>query len=495
MGCIRVSTRREYAEVVDTLGNFRDEAIEPMTNYFASRFQQDIDGGKTVFGAIFTNVNRFNNEGNNMELLHDNAQSAGVDLDHNFKDRKYGMTLRYSMSRVEGTPGSIFRTQTSFQRSFQRTNNTYKEVDSTRTELIGSAGTFSFGKRNGNWRWTVGSNYRSPELELDDIGFLRQTDIINNWFWSRYRVNKITKLFRNQYYNFYTERNLDFGGVTISTSADFNMGFQFKNFWGFETGVYYEGNQVSNADLRGGPSIIYPGGRNWWYWIGTNNQKKFRFSFNNWYWWGDQDYSRNVGINFNMTVRPTDAMRISISPNYSSRRNDLQYVTDLELSDESRYILGTVSQHTYSASVRMNYNITPNLTLEYWGQPFIATGKYSQFKRVHEPNSESYLNRFKIYTDEEIAFNSEDNVFEISEIGNSEPYQFDNPNFNVVEFRSNFVVRWEYIPGSVVFLVWANNGSIFSQEENNSFRNLSSDFRNLQSTNTFLIKYTYRFIL
>ena len=494
-GVLESISRREYAEVADSLGNFRDEPIEPLTNYFASRFQQDIQGGKTVFGAILTNVNRFSNNGNEMELLHDNAQSVGFDLDHNFKDRKYGMVLKYSMSRVEGSPGAIYRTQTDFQRSFQRTNNNYKNVDSTRTSLMGSAGTFSFGKRSGNWRWSVGSNYKSPELELDDIGFLRQTDIINNWVWTRYRVNRITKYFRNQYYNFYSERNLDFGGVAISTSADFNAGVQFKNFWGLESGFNIEGNQVSNADLRGGPSIIYPGGKNWWYWIGTNNQKKVRFSFNNWFYWGDQNYANNYGINFNMTIRPIDAMRISISPSYSKRRNDLQYVTDLELIDESRYILGAVNQHTYSTSIRMNYNITPNLTLEYWGQPFMAVGEYNAFKRVHEPNSESYDSRFKQYSKNEILFNEAENVFEVSETGLNETYEFDNPDFNVVEYRSNFVVRWEYIPGSVLFLVWANNGSVSNQSKENSFGDLGREFNNLQATNTFLIKYNYRFIL
>ena len=494
-GILESVTRREYAEVVDTLGNFRDEPIEPLTNYFASRFQQDIDGGKTVFGAVFTNVNRFNNEGNGMELLHNNAQSAGIDLDHNFKDRKYGISARFSTSRVEGSPGAITRTQQSFQRSFQRTDNNYKEVDTTRTTLTGTAGTVSFGKRSGNWRWAVGSNYRSPELELDDIGFLRQTDVINNWFWNRYRINKITRFFRDQQYSFYTEQNMDFGGVTTSQSIDFNARVQLKNFWRLNSGFFIEGNQVSNADLRGGPSIIYPGGKNWWYWIGTNNQKKFRFSFNNWYYWGDQNYAKSYGLNFNVTIRPMDAMTISISPRYNRSRNDLQYVTDLSVGDESRYILGTVSQQTYAASLRLNYNITPNLTLEYWGQPFIATGQYDDFKRVTEPNSENYNSRFSLFNNEEISFDTEENVFRVAESNMGETYDFYNPDFNRVDFRSNFVVRWEYIPGSVLFLVWANNGSVFNQDQDNSFNTLSSQFRNLDATNTFLIKYTYRFIL
>ncbi|MEO1256182.1 MAG: DUF5916 domain-containing protein, partial [Bacteroidota bacterium] len=180
-GLLESLTNSVNAQVIDTLGNRREEKVEPLTNYLTARVQQDLNGGNTVFGAMVTNVDRFDNKENGLEFLHDNAQSAGVDLDHNILDRKFGFNVRFGASRVNGTEGAIYRTQTAFRRSFQRTDNNYKELDSTRTSLTGTFGTFSFGKRSGNWRWTVGSNYRSPELELNDIGFLQQTDNINNW--------------------------------------------------------------------------------------------------------------------------------------------------------------------------------------------------------------------------------------------------------------------------------------------------------------------------
>ena len=125
----------------------------------------------------------------------------------------------------------------------------------------------------------------------------------------------------------------------------------------------------------------------------------------------------------------------------------------------------------------------------------MATGEYSELKRVTQPNSENYLNRFSLFTDDELTFDPEENVFQVAERSRNDTYEFDNPDFNVVEFRSNFVVRWEYIPGSVLFLVWSNNGSLRDQDVNNNFQNLTHRFRKLEATNTFLIKYTYRFIL
>lgn len=476
--------------------NFREEVIEPYTNYFVARAQQELNGAQTVFGAVFTDVRRFNNQVNGMDLLHDKAQTAGVDLDHNFNDRKYGVSFKYMYSHVEGTQGAIYETQTSYQRSFQRTDNAYKEVDSTRTSLLGTAGTFSFGKRSGNWRWSVGSNYRSPELELDDIGFLRQTDMINNWVWTRYRVNKVTKYFRSQFYRIYSEHNMDFGGVTIGRSVDLEMGVQFKNFWRFSTGTFLQGNEVSNADLRGGPSIVYPGGKNWWYWFGTNNQKALRVTFNNWYYWGDQDYAKNYGVNMNITLRPIDALRITLSPSFQERRNDLQYISDATYGEETRYVLGTIQQQTYRLSMRCNFNITPNLTLEFWGQPFISRGQFSAYKRVVEPNAESYGERFALFDAEEIVYNEDNDEFDIFETGGEEAdYSFSNPNFNIAEFRSNLVMRWEYVPGSTLFLVWANNGSYWDSSADGSINRLQSELFNLDASNTFLVKYTYRFIL
>ncbi|MEQ9405873.1 MAG: DUF5916 domain-containing protein [Cyclobacteriaceae bacterium] len=496
-GVLESVTNREKADVVYSDGSRGEEVVEPLTNYLIARAQQDINEGKTVVGAMVTTMNRFDNRGNGLNLIHDNAQSAGVDIDHNFRDRKYGMSFRYMFSNVNGSQGAIYETQTASERFFQRTDNNHKDVDSTRTSLLGTAASLDFGKRSGNWRWMVGSNYKSPELSLNDAGFLVQTDDFNNWIWTQYRVIKPNKLFRSQRYNFNYERNMDFGGVTTSTGANLNINLDFNNLWGFGTGLYVEGRQVSNADLRGGPSITYPGGTNWWYWIGTNNQKKVRLSFNNWFYWGDEDYSKSSGISVNLTMRPTDALRISISPNINWRRNDLQYVDQAfdSATMSTQYVLGRITQKTIAMSIRANYNVTPNLTIEYWGQPFVAKGEYSQFKRAHIPNSETYEDRFRIFEEGEIS-NPDDNTWQVFESGSADPdYEFGNPDFSSVQFRSNLVMRWEYIPGSTLFLVWANSGSGEADFNISNPGKIADAIFNLEGSNTFLIKYTYRFIL
>lgn len=491
-GFLESVTNREKADVAYTNGKLGKEVVEPLTNYVVARAQQDIQGGKTIVGAMITNIHRFDNRINDLNLIHDNAQSGGVDIDHNFKNRIYGLTFKYMFSRVKGTSDAIYETQTASERFFQRPNNNHKALDSTRTSLIGTAGTFSFGKRSGNWRWEVGSNYRSPELALNDVGFLVQTDNVNNWVWSQYRVTKPTKLFRWQRYNFYHEQNLDFGGVRTSIGEELNMNVQFHNYWNFGTGIWREGLQVSNADLRGGPSITYPGGTNYWYWLGTNDQKKVRLSFSNSFFWGDENYAKSSRINVNLTLRPTDAWRITLSPRVSWRRNDLQYIDQETFQNGDKYLLGKLEQEIYSMSIRANYNLTPNLTVEFWGQPFIVSGNYSAFKQVMNSNSEEFMDRYQML---DYSFDSQENEYNIQHFDPEGVYTLSDPSFKNVEFKSNFVIRWEYIPGSTLFLVWSNNGYRGDFDHKSDFNDLASGLRELKGANTFLIKYTYRFIL
>jgi hypothetical protein len=487
-------TKREEADVIVN-GQEDRIAVEPMTNYVVGRFQQDIDEGKTVVGAMVTSTKRFI-EDPHLDFLHSDAYSGGIDIQHNFKDRKYGLNFRTVFSNVQGSPESISLTQQASERFFQRPDNHYKELDTTRISLTGTAGAVSFGKQSGAWIWEVGSTFRSPELSLNDAGFLDQTDTWMQWTFTQYRVLKPIGIFRWMRSNFVQWREYDFGGTNLSSGYELFYGTQFQNFYRLNTGLTIEGDQTSNADLRGGPSIRYPGGTNWWYYIGSNEQKKIALSFNQWFYWGFQNVSLSKGYNLNLTVRPSDALRITLSPSITDRRRNLQYISTVETNEGEKYLLGKVEQKIYRMSIRANYNITPNLTIEYWGQPFVATGYYDEFKEVKDATHEDFNERFIQYDPANLSFNADAGEYSVFRSGQSEPfYAFGNPDFNIREFRSNLVMRWEYIPGSTLFLVWSSNGSTFDQEIRDGFSEATNDLFQLKSRNTLLIKFTYRFIL
>ncbi|MFY0606606.1 MAG: carbohydrate binding family 9 domain-containing protein [Cyclobacteriaceae bacterium] len=493
-GVLESLTNLEKVEIEDTLGQNRNIAVEPMTNYVVARVQQDINQGNALIGGMFTATNRFINH-DQFDELHESAYSAGIDFTQNFNDRNYYLTLNAAFSDVNGSTSSIFNTQTSSERYFQRPDNRRENVDSTRTSLTGTGATGVFGKRNGNIIFQTGATMRSPEFELNDVGFLVQSDYLSQWTWIQFRTLKPFGVFRSLRFNTSQRMTWDFDGVNLGRSVDFNGRATFNNLWSTGGGIGLIGESVSNADLRGGPAIRYPGSQEYWYYIESNFQKKLGFEINPWHVRGNDGFMNSKGINAFVRYQPTDALRLSIGPSIRRIVNELQYVDSYQ-SDRNHYVLGRIEQTTFVASLRMNYIVTPNLSIEYWGQPFISRGEYSDFKDVLEPSAERFDDRYTSYLNSQISYEEGSETYLIDNDQNgSIDYELNDPNFNFMQFRSNLVVRWEYIPGSTLFLVWTSNASEFHNSRENRFSSLSSDLWDASATNIFLLKYTYRFVL
>jgi hypothetical protein len=194
-----------------------------------------------------------------------------------------------------------------------------------------------------------------------------------------------------------------------------------------------------------------------------------------------------------MGYRPFKALRLDVTPGFYTGKAELQYVTQKNYDSNIRYIFAHINQNTVNMSIRVNYNITPDLTLQYWGQPFIATGEYSSYKYITDSKADELTNRYSNYTENQISFNSDWNIYQIDDNrdGTSD-YSFAKPDFNVKTFLSNFVMRWEYLPGSVIYLVWSQNRN---QYVNDGSFDFSDNIQNLfigNATNVFLVKFSYR---
>lgn len=492
-GILESLTQKSEVEVTDTLGNTREVALAPMTNYVVGRVQQDINEGNALIGGMFTATNRFIGD-DHLNFLNREAYSGGVDFTQNFNERNYYVSLNAAMSQIQGSSEAMIKAQHSSVRYYQRPDNHHSRIDSLRTSLSGSSGTGSFGKRNGNIIFQTGATFRSAGFEVNDAGFLRQADFISQWTWAQYRILKPFGVFRRVRFNVNEYLNWDFDGVSTNRAININAHAQFKNFWYLGGGGTLNSEQVSNADLRGGPSIRYPGYHDVWMYVGTNEQKKLYFETNPFVWWGHENYAAGLGFWSFIRFQPMDALKISLEPSFEKNRNDLQYVDSYPHSGSEQYVLAQINQRTYSGSFRVNYNLTPNLTLEFWGQPFISKGEYEQFKGVLAASDAQFERRYQTFTSQQLTQSNGSFTLD-RDLDGTQDYSFDNPNFNIVEFRSNMVVRWEYIPGSTLFLVWTSNGSQFDNSYKNSFGRLAGDVPNLDATHIFLIKYTYRFIL
>ena len=178
--------------------------------------------------------------------------------------------------------------------------------------------------------------------------------------------------------------------------------------------------------------------------MGSDERKKFRTSMG----FANSSTKQNnfsfFTVRGNFTYQPTDALLVTLSPSFSSNPNKTQYVTEKDFNSTPRYVLGTIDNQTFSTSLRLNYTINPNLSIQYYGEPFISRGTYQDFKYVTNPTADDLYDRFQQYNDSQITYDAASEVYQIDENqDNIVDYEIADPDFSFVQFRSNLVVRWE----------------------------------------------------
>ena len=477
---------------IDSAGFERKETVEPLTNYALVRVQKDFNKGNSIIGGAVTNVFR-KLDGTDMDWLHENASAGGIDFTQYFKERNYTLNAALYFSNVQGTAEAISNTQRSSARYFQRPDADYVEYDDTRTSLSGHGGKLEFGKIGGNWNFMFLNVWKSPGLEFNDMGFMRQADNILSVLWTGYNFTEPFSIFRSLNLGNDVYIVSDFGGQIGGVGYEYNVNANFKNYWNGGFGGGFNTHQVSNGMLRGGPSMLMPNSARFNYRLSTDDRKALSVGFFGNANWGAENYSKNSSYSIRMTVRPLNTMTVSLSPGYSSSFSELQYIRRRSMDGEYRYIFGSIEQKVLSMSLRINYNITPDLTIQYWGQPFVASGDYFDFKMITDPKADEFTDRYHVYDARQI--NLVDDYYEIDEDRDlGFDYGFDNPNFNVDEWLSNLVIRWEFLPGSTAYLVWSQTRDYY--EPAGTFEvwdNLHNLFTDKRANNTFLVKFSYRF--
>ncbi len=492
-GEVKLDERQDVLNGLPEVGNEREELVEPFTNYFVTRVQKDFNDRNSYIGGIFTATNR--NIEDNVSFLRKSAFTGGMDFKHNWKERKYYIQGNLTLSNVNGSAEAIKNTQTSLTHLFQRVDASHVDVDPNKTALTGSGGRLEFGKSSGgDWRYTIGGNWKSPELELNDIGFLRQADIISQYVNIRRLFNKPTSWYRRANLGFEQFTQYDFEGNYNRIQYELNGFVNYKNNWFTEFGGAHKPRIYSNTVLRGGPRWRWNEENFWYLFSGTDQRKKLSMTLGYVHSQAKQNNFSLRRYEVRFRYQPLNSLSMSVNFEYAENPNRTQYITETDFAGTPRYILGEIDNENLSATLRLNYNINPNLTIQYYGQPFIFKAKFSNFNYVNNPIAEDLNDRVNWYNTGQIeAF---DGFYEIDEDqdGTSD-YSFANPDFAFVQFRSNLVVRWEYIPGSEIFLVWSQ-GITGNGDVNNSFSEIiDNQILNQKPENTFLIKATYRFVL
>ena len=493
VGLMQSITGNAYAKI-DSAGYYYHEKVEPLTNYTVASAKQEYNSGNTIISGMITSTNR-TLSGILKNEYHRNAFSGGIDLMHLWADKKYMFEAKLFGSHVNGTKEAILGTQTSSARYFQRPDIKHVKLDSSRTSLTGTGGVLQFGKvGEGHFQYLAAVAWRSPQLEVNDIGYVQNVDDIFQVFWVGIRFWEPTAAYRSLNININQWTGWNFGGESTYKGGNVNINLQFPNYWFFGGGINWDGENLSASDLRGGPALKLPGG--WYYWLDLNSdgRKKLIVGANSSSYMGNNNSSVSKNYSLSLTYKPLKGLLLRVSPSYSLNKSELAYVTNISTSNYTRYIRGCLIRNTWVMSVRVEYSINPDLSVQYYGRPYLTSGKYSDFKYITNPRASDYSDRYSIYTASQLVYDSGNEEYLVDENIDGVPdYSFANRNFNYLNLQSNLIVRWEYRPGSTVYLVWTLGKEAFESMYSNS---ISNDIGNLWDShphNVFLIKFSYRF--
>ncbi|MBI4420215.1 MAG: carbohydrate binding family 9 domain-containing protein [Gemmatimonadetes bacterium] len=489
IGLLGAQTARERAAVVDSMGAPFSDVIEPATTYLVGRLARDVRQGKTRFGFFGTAVRRHLTP--NLQFLRRAGYAAGLDWSHRFRRDTYWVSGWVAATEVLGSAEAIDRTQRSSARYFQRPDNDYVTYDPTRTSLSGFGGNLGFGKSGGGvWRFSTGVDARSPGLEVNDAGFQGSVDWYGQWFWLNRRWQQPGKVFRFFGANFNQWSNWTYGWDRTSLGANINFNFTLLSYWGGYGGINRNGETLAREALRGGPAFIRPGAWNGWYGVYSDERKPLRFGLDGWWFSQAAKETHSAGLSPSVSWRPATNMDFSLSPEINWTSDDWQYLQATDVLGQREYFFGGLRQTTLSTTFRGNVTLRPTLTLQIYAQPFVSAGHYVDYKRVADPRAPRYEDRLEVLGEDRLLRGNGEVSVDLNRDGTPD-VALGNPDFTVLSFRSNTVLRWEYRPGSTVFVVWQHGRSGFSRDGRFDFsRNFDDLFRS-EPENTLLLKVNY----
>ena len=458
IGILEAVTLEETADYVDADQAAHEVTVEPTTNYFVGRVRRQIRGGQTRFGTVISAVNR-DVEGTPLaSQLHTSAYAGGLDFAHESEDRIWLFTSAISATHVRGSADAITRTQRSSLRYYQRPDADYVELDPDATSLSGYYLMGYAGKQGGRFTMRNGVGYVSPGYEANDLGFHTNADRIlvdTHYQWTE----RVPGRFFRQWSAIIggPDAVWNSNGDRLFGNINFLTNVTFLNYWQANHRVQY--NPASDDDrlTRGGPIGRVPDA--WQGNFGFNSDSRRMVTFRAAYNWGLDNaggWSRGVDLGFSARVRET--LTLNVSPNYSRSYAAAQYVTRIgdplaERTYGSRYVFAGIDRTTVSLETRLNFTVSPALSLEVYLEPFISTGDYGPLKEFRAPGTFQFLEY-----GEDIGTSSlnDDGAYEIDPDGDgpAEGFSVGNRDFSHRSLLGNAVIRWEWRQGSTLYLVW-----------------------------------------
>ena len=451
-GTMHAVTGREDAQYL--LDGFQSRAeVEPLTYYGVARGLKELKGGYNGLGLMTTLVQRRFEGAGLKDLLNEQSLMTGLDGWH-FLDRKKLWVLSgwAGMSRVAGTEPRMIALQRNSRHYLQRPDAKSLGVDSSATSLTGFGARVWLNQQQGNLISNTAIGFMDPRFDVNDMGFQSQADVITAHTGLQYHFTKPNRLSREAWAGGVVFESRNFDGDR--TGAGYWQGntVTFANDYGLNTEFMYVPPTMNNRRTRGGPLMEEPWGTYATVSFNTAGRNKLVYSL-----YADRNYTPGAGHTDFYNVfpavewKPVSNFSIQVGPNFQRAIENAQYVRRVPAPGEVpadfgglRYVFARMDQTTVSADIRLNVSFSTNLTLQTYIQPLIAAGHYTDFKELARAGSYDFIHYGGNY----------DPATGIVTPAGGTPFLLPNPDFNFKSLRGNAVLRWEYRPGSVLYLVW-----------------------------------------
>jgi len=431
VGFIEAVTDDEYASV-DSMGTRKERLVEPSSNYSVARMSQDIWQGSSTVGMLLTAVNRRSAE---------SAYSGGVDWNLRFKGNAYCFGGQLAGSSVGVTHGRD----------------------------RGYGAKVNFGKEAGKYfRATIGFDALSPEFNINDLGYLSRNDLVR--VSPSIRLQRLEEpwwVIRSVTNDISNELAWNYAGDNLSKNVQLSGTLTFLNYYSVFAGELHSFPSFDDRSTRGGPLLRTPSATSAWCGLTTDTRKKVYGSSSLYFTWSKSG-SWTHGHSLSLYFKPSSSLALSFAGNYTSSFRDAQWFMNMDIDADGRYdhvVFGELKDRYFDLTARADMAFTPNLSFQLYMQPYIAVGDYVRFKELSRPAS--------------YEFKPFDLGFE--------------PDYNLKALRSNVVLRWEYRPGSTLFLVWSQDRSDLSNPGDFSLRRDLKSLFAAPGRHIFLIKASYRF--
>jgi uncharacterized protein DUF5916 len=500
LGLLNAVTKSEKADVaVDSVTRVVRE-VEPLTNYFVGRGRKIFSRGRGFLGAIGTStIRRFQYDSLALSMPK-HAEAFGIDGEWWWLNRTYRLMGNLALSNVAGDPAVITDLQEASARYFNRPDRKHGDndffsdrYDPALSVLRGYGGYLRAAKESGNWLFESSLNVRSPGFEVNDLAFLTRSD----YAWMNGNVfrqwTRPTKYFREAYWIVGAQQQYNFDGDRTDLQFHQFVQAQFPNYWGLSSFFSYRPEVFEDRLTRGGPVVKRSEG---WFgelFMNTDGRKRVALEL------GTSvsrtaEGGRGYGVFTEIRVKPASNVVIELEPEYSYSLAKAQYVssfTDTSASHfyDRRVVFSDLEQHTVELGTRLNLTFTPTLTLELFLQPLISSGEYESYKEFVAPRT---LEKH-VFDASQLTFFPDSNKYHLDADRNpaTDPLTFSNPDFNFRSLRGNAVLRWEYRPGSTVFLVWTQSRESEAPVGDFELRRDRIALFDAKPDNVFLIKVNY----